>query len=312
MTTGAQVAVGGFDVDAEYTVDTQSGKVDSLRVHDIQVTATWENFDEPATEASWVLEVSENAPGRSMSGPHVIAEKTVDVADPGYSGSETTTLPEQDLVETFGEGYFDAPSETDGGYDNEEALTEEFGLTFGLRATVTDSGGNSAEHYVGDTTELDVNNLPASANTGGEADMSHEEGEAELPEEQFSAEGDAGALSATVQGDSLAVDTSGLVVPGSQFDDQADNVSVQLERDNGNLDEVKLTPGGVTVDDNDRGSVSGDTIQVDVSGYAGWAATASVVVDTDEADVESDDTTVQTNLSANGAKAWESGALYGL
>lgn len=181
MTASAQVEAGMFDVQEEYTVDTRSGRVESITLENINVTASWENFDNPATTVEWMLEVTRNAPGMSLESEQ-LATVSAEVAEPDFGGSESTTIPDQDLVEAFGEGSFDAPSEVPGpGYGNGGEITEAFDVSFGLRATVTDSEGNSHSQYVGGSTDLGINNQRADVGASGEGDLTAEEAAAGEP-----------------------------------------------------------------------------------------------------------------------------------
>lgn len=168
-TATAEVETGLFGVDETYDIDSQSGRISSLSVEDIQVIVTWRNFDHPVESAEWMLEVSLDG-----DDPVEIGTASVDDLDPAYSNESgvTAEMDDVDLVVVYGQDAFEVDS--DERYDGAD-VTKDFDLVFTLTVVVTDVQGNEIEKSVSGDTDLGITNLGAGVSGGGSGELSNED-----------------------------------------------------------------------------------------------------------------------------------------
>ncbi len=168
-TVAAEAETGLFGIDETYEIDSQSGRISSLTVENINVIATWKNFDHPVESVEWTLEVALDG-----GDPVEIGTASVEELEPSYSNETgvTATMDDVDLVEVFGQDAFEVESEEL--YDGED-VTENFDLLFTLTAVVTDVRGNYIEESVSGDTDLGITNLGAEVSGGGSGELSDED-----------------------------------------------------------------------------------------------------------------------------------------
>lgn len=312
----AEVQTGMFGVQQNYDIDSESGVLESLTLEDISVVAKWKNFDNYVQEVSWNLDVQKGG------GPRQNGVRTAYMnADDGdfdkvFSGKVTSGMDDLDLLgpdTPWDAEDFEVEPES---LSNRKDVTKEFDLTFYLVCQVEDVEGEQLEVRVRGDTDLGITNLGAGAEAGGEGTLSHEDSEApnQTPpsyiKDSWSSSGDAGTLKAEMGGGGwLTIKTANLDQSIQNWDDSEDEVSIWFDGGSGSGTEVKVSGSGASIKnpDNANVNVDGNDIEVDVeaAGYTTFGATASLVVGAQA-------NTVQTNLTANGNKAWESGARYDL
>lgn len=313
----AQIQTGMFSVD-NIEVDSESGVLESLVLENINVFAEWEHFDDPAVQVDWLLtvkhdgDVAQDVRSASMSAPGDFSES--------LSGSVTASMDSLDILgddTPWTPQDFSVPSSVE--YDG-EAAAENFGLSFELYCVIEDADGDSLDKTVTGGANVGITNLPAIGSHGGEGELnatdSGDGGSGGNGVNDFSEEvtGDAGTLSAFMLGNGdLKVKSSQLDQNLQNWDDTEDEISMWFDGGIGSGTEVKVSynpsSGNVEIDSDPDGvtTINGNSVHVDVAsaGYTTFGATASLVVGAQA-------NTVQTNLTKNGNKAWESGARFDL
>ena len=168
-TAAAEAETGLFGVDESYEIDSQSGRISSLTIENINVVATWRNFAHPVESIEWTLEAALDG-GDAIE----VGTTSVDELEPAYSNESgvTAEIDDVDLVETFGQDAFEV--ESDELYDGED-VTGTFDLVFTLTALLTDAQGNTMEASVSGDTDLGITNRGADVSVGGSGELDHED-----------------------------------------------------------------------------------------------------------------------------------------
>lgn len=169
----AQVETGMFGVQESYSINSESGRIESLTLQNISFVASWDNFDAPVAGVDWTLSVSLDGHGSQVIG----TASRSDISD-SFSSEEpvTASTPAVDLVEVFGQDAFEVGSTRYNGED----VSEQFDLTFSLTATVTDVDGNAESETVTGDTDLGITNLGGNVGAGGDGELIHSDETAEV------------------------------------------------------------------------------------------------------------------------------------